>query len=106
VLPADGPAAPPRENGELLFSAPWESRVFGVTLALFETGRFEWPEFQTLLIAAIARHEAELGGGPYQYYACWLEAFRRLATDKGWLDADALDALERELAARPPGHDH
>ncbi len=106
VLPQEGPAAPPRANGELVFAAPWESRIFGITLALLEAGRFLWPEFQARLIEAIARHEAERGAGEYQYYACWLEAFRTLATDKGWLDARALQDLERELAARPPGHDH
>jgi nitrile hydratase accessory protein len=106
VLPTHGRAAPPRSNGELVFAEPWESRIFGLTLALFEAGRFRWPEFQSHLIEAIARHEAERGEGAYQYYGCWLEAFRRLASDKGWLDAAALEALERELAARPPGHDH
>ena len=107
VLPDDGPAAPPRANGELIFEAPWQSRIFGITLALYEAGRFEWPEFQARLIAAIAEHEAQLEEGEeYQYYACWLDAFRSLAREKGWLDAAALDALEAELAARLPGHDH
>lgn len=105
-IPDEGPAAPPRQNGELQFGAPWESRIFGVTLALLDAGHFEWPEFQARLIAAIADHEAQLGDGEYQYYACWLEAFRGLATAKGWLDAAALDALEAELSVRPPAHDH
>ena len=34
LLDVDGPAAPPRSNGELAFNAPWERRVFGVTMAL------------------------------------------------------------------------
>ena len=106
VLPTDGPGAPPRSNGELVFSEPWESRLFGITLALYDAGRFAWPEFQARLIEAIAAHEAELGEGAYDYYACWLEAFRELAQVEGWLDAAALDALEVELAARPAGHDH
>ncbi len=106
VLPQDGPTAPPRANGELVFAEPWESRIFGVTLALLEAGRFEWPEFQQCLIEAIARHETEVGEGEYHYYACWLEAFRSLAFEKGWIDAGALGALEGELASRPPGHDH
>jgi len=105
-LPEEGRAAPPRANGELLFEAPWQSRIFGLTLALLDAGRFEWPEFQSRLIAAISRHEAAKGDAEYQYYACWLEAFRSLATHKQWLDAAALDALEAELAARPQGHDH
>lgn len=106
MLPSDGPAAPPRANGELLFAAPWESRIFGITLALFEAGRFEWPDFQARLIEAIAAHQAELGNGEYDYYGCWLEAFRGLARERGWLDPTALEALENQLAARPPGHDH
>ena len=61
VLAEAGSAAPPRANGELVFEAPWESRIFGLTLALFEDGRFEWQEFQSHLIEAIARHETELG---------------------------------------------
>ena len=106
VLPEDGPGSPPRVNGELVFSAPWEGRIFGLTLALFESGRFEWPEFQSRLVQAIRRHEADRGEGTYQYYGCWLEAFRELATEKGWLDPVQLDSLERDLASRPPGHDH
>jgi nitrile hydratase accessory protein len=109
VLPTHGLAAPPRANGELLFEAPWEGRLFGVTLALLEAGRFEWSEFQARLIEAIAAHEAELTEveeGGYRYYDCWLQAFQGLATDKGWLDTATLEALERDLEARPPGHDH
>ncbi len=106
LLPEDGPTAPPRSNGELVFAQPWQSRVFGLTLALFDAGRFEWPEFQKRLIAAIAEHEAGLADGEYDYYACWLEAFRRLAADKGWFTAAELVSLEAELAARPVGHDH
>jgi len=110
VLPTDGPAAPPRANGELLFAAPWESRIFGLTLVLHEAGRFAWSEFQSRLIDAIAAHERALeaagGEGAYDYYACWLEAFRGLAHDRGWVEAEALSRLESQLAARPHGHDH
>ena len=39
-LAADGgAAAPPRSNGELVFEAPWESRSFGMAVALSEPGR-------------------------------------------------------------------
>jgi nitrile hydratase accessory protein len=105
-LPQHGAAAPPRANGELVFAEPWEGRIFGVTLALMKAGRFEWSEFQSRLIDAIARHESERGEGEYHYYACWLEAFRALGQAKGWLSPAALEALEHDLAARPLGHDH
>ena len=42
VLEDEGNLAPPRLNGELVFETPWESRVFGITMALFESGKFEW----------------------------------------------------------------
>ena len=105
ALPIEGPAAPPRSNGELVFSAPWESRVFGLTVALLKAGRFEWPEFQERLIRAVADHEASRGDAAYDYWGCWLEAFRSLATERGWLEAGAIEALERDFAARPAGHD-
>jgi nitrile hydratase accessory protein len=102
-----GPAAPPRRNGELVFEAPWESRLFGVTLALCEAGRFEWEEFRRLLIEEIRAFEA--GGQPpeaWSYYACWQAAFERLLAAKGLCGASELATRTRELAARPPGHDH
>ena len=105
LLPDEEPGAPPRSNGELVFAAPWESRLFGMTLALHDAGRFEWSEFQAGLIAAIARHESE-GPDVYHYWECWLEAFRTLASSRGWLSDGALADLESELLARPHGHDH
>ena len=54
VLDVDGPAAPPRSNGELVFAEPWESRAFGLALALHDGGAFEWEDFRQQLIATIA----------------------------------------------------
>ena len=62
-LPVDGKAAPPRTNGELVFAAPWESRVFGMTMALIEGGAIAWPEFQTELVAE-ARRVSGIEPGP------------------------------------------
>ena len=36
VLEIDGPAAPPRDNGELVFAEPWESRAFGLAVTLHD----------------------------------------------------------------------
>lgn len=108
-LDADGPAAPPRRNGELAFEAPWESRLFGVTLALVERGAFPWRAFRRRLIDAIARWEERHAGRPeaeYRYWDLWLEALEALLSDTGLCGTDELDARTRLLAARPPGHDH
>lgn len=105
TLDETGLSAPPRKNGELVFAEVWESRVFGLTMALHEAGAFEWEEFRQRLIAEIAawerRHEAE-----WSYYACWLRAFEGLLVTKGLCAQTTVEARVRELAARPAGHDH
>jgi nitrile hydratase accessory protein len=107
VLDTGGPAAPPRKNGELVFSEPWESRVFGLTMALQERGAFEWEEFRQRLIAEISAWEREHGErDEYRYYARWQCALELLLADKGLCLAGSIDSLAEKLAARPPGHDH
>jgi nitrile hydratase accessory protein len=103
-LDLDGPAAPPRKNGELVFRAPWESRLFGLTMTLQRSGAFGWEEFRARLIDAIAAAEAD--PEHYSYWRCWQRAFESLLEAKGLCAGGDLDARTRTLAARPPGHDH
>src|SRR5260221_8957055 len=58
LLDSSGAAAPPRDNGELVFAAHWESRAFGVALALHDAGRIGWEDFRQTLIAEIGAWEA------------------------------------------------
>jgi nitrile hydratase accessory protein len=107
VLDAEGVAAPPRRNGELVFAAPWESRLFGLTMSLHRAGLFEWEEFRQRLIAAIGRWEsAGPAAGPWSYYRCWQAAFEDLLTAKGLCAVADLAARCDRLAARSAGHDH
>jgi nitrile hydratase accessory protein len=74
-LDIDGPAAPPRSNGELVFAEPWESRAFAMAVSLYETRLFSWPQFQAALIARIARCQpARTLGARWNYYEHWLGA--------------------------------
>src|SRR2546423_6501079 len=86
-LDIDGTAAPPRSNGELIFAAPWESRAFGLAMALHDGGLFEWEAFRRQLIAAVAR--AEGAGGEFSYYRCWLEALQTLLASCGLVHVTA-----------------
>ena len=105
LLEAAGPAAPPRDNGELVFAAPWESRVFGVAMALHEAGAFEWEDFRQRLIAEIGGWEAAGGDGEdWSYYRCWLGALEGLLADRGLVAGQDLRARADLLAARPPDH--
>jgi nitrile hydratase accessory protein len=106
-LAITGPTAPPRSNGEMVFDAPWESRLFGVTLALVEAERVAWSEFQQRLIAAVRRWESEHPDGEgYRYYERWAEGLESLLDDLGIVAVEATDARMLALAARPAGHDH
>ena len=97
----EGPAAPPRANGELAFEAPWESRLFGLTAALVEAGHLDWACFQAALIDAVG------AGGDRPYWRSWLAAFTRLAVDdRGLVPARAVHDRAATFATRPPDHDH
>jgi nitrile hydratase accessory protein len=107
TLAVDGPAAPPRANGELVFAAPWESRVFGVTLSLYEAGHFEWSAFQAELIESIKAWEASHEpGASFEYYHCWLDALERLLDRLGVVEGAQLRARVAQYMSRPVGHDH
>lgn len=107
-LPTQGPSAPPRTNGEIIFDAPWQSRAFGVAAALADTGRLSWPNMQAALIeriaiADIAGHDT---GTPLGYWTCWVDALATVADRTGVVDTGALAQRADEFAARPAGHDH
>lgn len=105
-LDEDGAAAPPRENGELAFSAPWESRLFGLTMALVEAGRLDWEAFRGRLIGAIAAWESTARDEEWSYWLRWQEALEDSLEAAGLVAAPEIDRLTGQLAARPHGHDH
>ena len=90
----DGPAAPPRRNGELVFEAPWQSRVFGLCAAIVETC-FEGDRepFRQHLVAAITAEPDR------PYWDSWTLALQQLAVDTGLLDELA---IERRIASGMP----
>jgi nitrile hydratase accessory protein len=106
-LDIEGPAAPPRSNGELVFAEPWESRAFGMAVTMGEAGRFTWPQFHAALIARIAAWEnASNHHEPYSYYQLWLAALEDVLVGLGAVSADEVTARALMLAQRPRGHDH
>ena len=105
----DGRSAPPRANGELVFTAPWQSRLFATTMALREREAIEWEQFRQSLISAIAEHEQTLDGlddERFDYWGCWQRALEHLLTGTGVVTAGAVATRAAEFAARPAGHDH
>jgi nitrile hydratase accessory protein len=117
LLDPSGPAAPPRDNGELTFAAPWEGQAFGIALTLHDAGYFNWEDFRQALIHEIRQGEigqGEIGQGEaarpsgesWSYYDCWLRCLERMVCERGLVSAADLRSRAALLAVRPTGHDH
>ena len=88
VLAMSGEGAPPRDNGELVFSAPWEGRVFALAVALVDRLDLPWDDFRLRLISAIADDPDR------PYYESWASALESLVVDLGLTTADVITAAE------------
>ena len=87
----------PRENGELIFQAPWEARAFGLAVALNQQDLYEWREFSAELAATIAA--ADQNNAPSSYYTRWVASLEELVIARGLLSREQLDAKTAEYAA-------
>lgn len=106
-LDLDGPAAPPRLNGELVFAEPWQSRTFGMAMALSDAGVFVWDEFRDALIARIKAWEDNHPDGEcWSYYRCWQQALEDVVANRSLVPRERLSERGQQLAERPAGYDH
>lgn len=96
VRQMDGPAAMPLKNGELLFDEPWESRAFGIAVALEAQGAYPWRAFRDELAEEIARAESQGEGSTY--YERWLGALESLLLKHGIVAPEELAARRQEYA--------
>lgn len=102
---AEKTASLPRQNGELVFEAPWEARAFGLAVALCERGAYEWRDFSAALAARSAAAEHE--NNPSGYYVRWVASLEDLAVEKGLVARGQLAARTSEYASGfHEGHDH
>ncbi|WP_018162017.1 SH3-like domain-containing protein [Smaragdicoccus niigatensis] len=99
MLDVDGPAAPPRSNGELVFAAPWQRRLFGVTMVLTQR-IFGYEDFRQHLIERVRENPER------DYWESWALAVEDALAGACALDRGTLDERHRAFLARPHGHDH
>jgi nitrile hydratase accessory protein len=83
-----GAGALPRDNGELVFSAPWEARVLALAVALVERLGLPWDAFRRHLIEAVAADPER------PYYESWTVALESLVVELDISNPDAIDAAE------------
>ncbi len=65
----------PRQNGELVFEAPWQGRVLAMAVGVVQSLGLEWDKFRQRLIAAIADDPDR------PYYDSWTIALESLVHD-------------------------
>ncbi len=95
-----GPLTPPRDNGEIVFGAPWERRVFGLAVVACRSERCDWETFRKRLIRRIADDDTR------PYWQSWAAALEDCLEDTAVLTRGELDEQQRELLSRPAGFDH
>jgi nitrile hydratase accessory protein len=82
----EGSVALPRDNGELVFAAPWEARAFALAVAVVEHAGLPWDAFRLRLIDAIADDPDR------PYYESWATAIESLVVALELTTPTALDA--------------
>lgn len=86
-----GPGAPPRLNGELAFTQPWQARMFATVMALCEHDVIDYEEFRAILIARIADRDASAPDTDV-YWDAWHDAMEHLAIERAWTDPGEIAA--------------
>ncbi|MGH3636958.1 nitrile hydratase accessory protein [Mycobacterium sp.] len=76
----------PRDNGELVFDAPWQARALAIALALVEKLDVPWDVFRRRLIAKIAEDPQR------PYYDSWAKALESMVIELDLATRGALDA--------------
>lgn len=91
----------PTENGNPVFEAAWQARVFGLSVSMRgEDGVFEWESFQRRLADEIASGDESAAPEDIEdgYYRHWISAFERLLIENGHVDPAQLEERAAEFA--------
>ncbi|WP_123025186.1 nitrile hydratase accessory protein [Mycolicibacterium stellerae] len=75
----------PRDNGELVFDAPWQARSLAIAVAVVERLGLPWDAFRHRLMASIAEQPDR------PYYESWTTALESLVLAEHLATTAALD---------------
>jgi nitrile hydratase accessory protein len=84
----------PRDNGELVFEAPWQARALAIAVALVDKLDLPWDAFRRRLMDEIARDPQR------PYYESWSAALESMVIELNLTTSAALDAAA--LTERAP----
>jgi nitrile hydratase accessory protein len=75
----------PRDNGELVFDAPWQARVLAIAVAVVEKLDLPWDTFRRRLMDEIAAYPQR------PYYESWAAALESMVVDMNLTTSAVLD---------------
>ena len=76
----------PRDNGDLVFAAPWQARALAIAVAVVEKLDLPWDVFRQRLMAEIAADPQR------PYYDSWGRALESMVLELDLATPEALDA--------------
>jgi nitrile hydratase accessory protein len=79
-------ASLPRDNGELVFEAPWQARALAIAVSLVERLGLPWNVFRRRLMDEIARDPDR------PYYESWGAALESMVVELDLATPAAIDA--------------
>jgi nitrile hydratase accessory protein len=85
VIPLDDESLP-RDNGELVFDAPWQARALAIAVAVVDNLELPWDAFRQRLMSEIATNPQR------PYYESWGKALESMVVELGLTTPEALDA--------------
>lgn len=78
----------PRDNGELVFEAPWQGRALAIAVALVEALDLPWDTFRRPLMEKIAEDPRR------PYYESWGTALESMVVELNLTTRAELDSAE------------
>lgn len=82
------------EDGEPVFSEPWEASAFALVVELYNQGVFSWDEWAETLGQTIKANDPDTA-----YYQNWLDALQAILENKSVLASPEVKKREEEWAA-------
>jgi len=94
----------PLDDDGPVFQEPWQAEIFAMTLSLYESAVFTWPEWANAL--SHQRRQSKNDDDGNGYYLDWLAALEKLTADKGVTDRYLLLARKQAWAKAAAGTPH
>ncbi|WP_156633569.1 nitrile hydratase accessory protein [Agrobacterium vitis] len=76
-----------------LFPQAWHARIFALIVALVETGKIDWRDFQQRLVEHLKAYEDDSRHGDEitaHYFEYWLEAAEDTLVERGFIKLDEI----------------